>query len=141
MPYVITTRRNGPDTYQAHHGSKFPCASCGEDGYISVPHSCSRRAVATLEEAIRAVRQFAPDDSRLVESGTYEDHAPLEDGFTVGPLPDGTVIEVAPMDWRHLIRASGIARRQPSYWFAVTNPTAEEKSSALDAFNAQESVA
>jgi hypothetical protein len=52
-----------------------------------------RRAVATLDEA-RAVA-FC-----VMPGGVAEALALPESGGTIGPLPDGTVIEVAPMVWR-----------------------------------------
>jgi hypothetical protein len=75
MPYIVTTRqkRRAPVTderYMAH---------------------LSTRAVATLEEAHRIC------DDAFAATGLgahYTLVVPGESGGTVGPLPDGTVIEV-----------------------------------------------
>ena len=75
MPYVITTRREGP--------------YWGPQNIISE----SRHAVATLEEA----RDYARAECERVD-GAWLDYSPreivTESGGTIGPLPDGTVIEV-----------------------------------------------
>lgn len=75
MPYTITTTEPG------HY-----CMHCGPGACTTDAHSrVSRRAVATLDEARVAVSEatgFDPGWPRL------------ESGGTIGPLPDGTVIEV-----------------------------------------------
>lgn len=70
----------------------------------------SRRAVATLDEARQAVFP----------------HALPESGGTVGPLPDGTVIEVGPASEREMLDVIGVK-------FAVT---AHDSTSVIDAYNA-----
>jgi hypothetical protein len=84
MPYIIETSRG--------------CGYCTHCGYGSEPsaeclHKTSTRtAVATLEEANRA----AYEHQRSADSGIGRFNAQTvpESGSTVGPLPDGTVIEV-----------------------------------------------
>jgi hypothetical protein len=84
MPYAITTKR------PRREGIPVSAA----DFVIA-----SRRAVATLEEAreecdkIVRLRAKDPDEfERLI----WASMALPESGGTVGPLPDGAVIEVAP---------------------------------------------
>ena len=80
MPYIITT---SPASQQRRH-----CAD------TEVP----RRAVATLDEA----RDYT-FNARVNEDAQDE---PLPaDGGSIGPLPDGTTIEVAPVDWADLRRS------------------------------------
>lgn len=95
MPYIVTTKR------RYHEGANRADGS----PYLTV----SRRAVATLEEA----RWFAQNPGwRYGVSDGYtaaegEDAAKVlraarslpESGGTVGPLPDGTVIEVEQSTW------------------------------------------
>jgi hypothetical protein len=93
MPYIVTTKRDD--------GPKL--------GWIVGVPSCSRRAVATLEEAVsevkRAVKVIATETGRV--AATTEQAMAIvalpESGGTVGPLPDGTVIEVEPKLWRDLV--------------------------------------
>jgi hypothetical protein len=53
-----------------------------------------------------------------------------ESGGTIGPLPDGTVIEVTPQTWGQLSQAAG-----PQY----RNRYAMSNVAILDAFNKRES--
>jgi hypothetical protein len=93
VPYIITTNR-----YMDDPTAEFlPGAKPGIE----------RRAVATLDEAKGAViRELAP----RIDSA-FEWDLGLEGG-TVGPLPDGTVIEVAYAGWATLERATdpGLSR-------------------------------
>lgn len=74
MPYVITTSIDGSGEFE------------------------SRRAVATLEEAGDRVADIVTDIAGDGRDGRdqWDDQiaAFTESGGTVGPLPDGTVIEV-----------------------------------------------
>jgi len=79
MPYIITTRTPYHDE---------------EHGADSID---TRTAVATLDEARHAV--FCTDAVTLAPTPDYARvanrlHEMTEAGGTVGPLPDGTVIEV-----------------------------------------------
>jgi hypothetical protein len=77
-PYIVTTKRRG------YMGL----------GLVRSPRVVSRRAVATLEEARDFIYSLCAetdvDDERIADD---IDRLP-ESGGTVGPLPDGTVIEV-----------------------------------------------
>ena len=105
MLYVITTKRPGRYDY--------------DPPPIRVE---SRRAVATLEEARRMAW-------RTAEFGTWSSDAVTEtlpeSGGTVGPLPDGTVIEVEPASWDDLVGPGG--------WNASTS-----EAEVVDAYNARE---
>lgn len=86
MPYVITPNR-------VHPGDRATSA-CLEP--VDEPHK-----VATLEEAKNVCIEIAADAGA---AGAYsatlaEIHNLSESGGTVGPLPDGTMIEVVPIEW------------------------------------------
>lgn len=92
MPYLIRTINPKGATEQDSDGRSF---------YVPVS---SRRAVATLEEARQHCFAVPPDESYYGEfDDFYEAVAALpESGGTVGPLPDGTVIEVGRCSWMYL---------------------------------------
>lgn len=92
MPYIITTRR--------------PCTCCTHCGYSHREGSpeClhaqeSTGAVATLDEAQRYGRRIMADAGQW--STAAIDELP-ESGGTIGPLPDGTTIEVKRVSWSRL---------------------------------------
>jgi hypothetical protein len=80
MPYIVTTKRQCGDCLD-----EWACGECDE-GIKS-----SRRAVATLEEA-RTLLIRSEHGGSL--STALLDTLP----GTIGPLPDGTVIEVKPCE-------------------------------------------
>lgn len=88
MPYVITT--------------KTPAVTVSDEACMRV---LSRHAVATLEEARAAILADLGDMNAI---GGPEDELVgnvldiSESGGTVGPLPDGTVIEVEQIGWATL---------------------------------------
>jgi hypothetical protein len=92
MPYIITIRTMGAAERAAH---------C-EPILIA-----SRTAVATLEdarsEACRIITRFPSTDDVLAYFDTAE-HLPAS-GDTLGPLPDGTVIEVRRVEYAELRNA------------------------------------
>ena len=75
VPYVVTPNTEGTETL-------------------------TRRAVATSEEARWEIRNFT--DSHFAYYGRYHGDAVSEQGGTVGPLPDGTVIELEHVTWPRL---------------------------------------
>jgi len=93
MPYIITTRKY-------------------DDPYAPNPAllDISRTAVATLDEARETVASIIDvgEATRGNLPGPSGDAYQLDavrisaDGGTVGPLPDGTVIEVRPIGWDKL---------------------------------------
>lgn len=89
MPYIVTTRRPSTLPHGEHpHDYGYPMTVV------------SRRAVATLEEA----RGVAMDVSLDADSPRcHRDAMGLpKSGGAVGPLPDGTMIEVEPVEWTEL---------------------------------------
>lgn len=96
MPYIVTTKRPAPalgtsgrmdgEEYMRDHDHGAyrdgPCLGCERE-------AGERCAVATMEEArdkvLVEILMYAPWDGDATIS---------ESGGTVGPLPDGTVIEV-----------------------------------------------
>lgn len=101
MPYIITTTR--PLTSRQRHAMESATRT--------------RRAVATFDEArgevIRHITTPFAWDLAL-------------DGGTIGPLPDGTVIEVRHVDW--------IAMRKLAGSLPVRT---HNKPAVLDAYNAR----
>jgi hypothetical protein len=84
VPFVITTTR--------------PTLRHAEPGTVGVPNQyyptvLSRRAVATLEEARVAAAKLLRERSEEGKAQGVEMWLP-KSGGTIGPLPDGTVIEV-----------------------------------------------
>jgi hypothetical protein len=85
VPYIITTLHPWADATEPARRAR------------------TRRAVATLDEAKGAViRELGP----RIDSA-YEWDLGLAGG-TVGPLPDGTVIEVKRVAWLNLARGVGL---------------------------------
>ena len=111
MPYIITT------------GQRFRY----EDANVGGLQIESRRAVATLdEEALR--RECKRHQPKMLFSAerTEQIRKAVQSGGTVGPLPDGTVIEVARADWDTLSSAIGHNIYRPTLGTAAI----------IDAYNA-----
>lgn len=86
MPYVITTRRY--DDPYAHDPALL---------------DLSRVAVATLAEARETVGLILDEQDQSRWPAELNPYAPVpESGGTVGPLPDGTIIEVTHVKWDEL---------------------------------------
>ena len=114
MPYIITTTqalRDGEDVIVD------ALESVGTRVVIGGKPIVSRTAVATLNEAVDLLEQH----------GVMADTVDLSGG-TVGPLPDGTIIEVRPMLRDDVTRTAGEDRY-------VAGMTADEM---VVAFNAQQ---
>ena len=114
MPYVITTKR--------------PRGVYPELGPL-----VSRRAVATLEEAILQTYTSLASEPELDEAARAIKALP-KSGGTVGPLPDGTVIEVEPIGHYDLWVAAGRPESQSRGEHHM--PSRVE---LVDAFNARQS--
>lgn len=108
MPYIITT--DSPDERLALRGTGI-----------------TRRAVATLDEARARIRNIVVESGR--PGGTTADPI-TPTGGTVGPLPDGTVIEVRAVTpyelWREAGRPASASRTHAPPDVAVS----------VDAYNA-----
>jgi hypothetical protein len=126
MPYVITTNR------QDERPSRV--------GYADDMRVISRRAVATLEEARRAVRtdltqkhHVNPVGKHMRDISALFNHNMREHGkHTVGPLPDGTVIEVARVRW-DVIREEALKHQ------SIDRYPGDGGQPVIDAYNARES--
>jgi hypothetical protein len=115
-PYIVTTKR-------PHWSGREPNPD---------PYGVSRRAVATLEEdrvadALRPLRQTM---GGLAWLNLLNNVRGLKRGGTVGPLPDGTVIEVVPMDEEEMRVYASISEVEDAY----ERPMPE----LLDAYNARQ---
>lgn len=91
----------------------------------------SRRAVATLDEARMHVWRT------VSLQAAYAVSALPESGGTVGPLPDGTVIEVEATTWVQLCLDADLPVRTYVAWPADEVPEAN-KQRILDAYNAKQ---
>src|SRR6185295_18290227 len=87
MPYVITTWHN-------EDAAPMPVIPKPKD---------TRTAIATLDEAREAayyeVDATSPEQPSLVCDEAEQARNLPDSGGTIGPLPDGTVIEVRPVSW------------------------------------------
>jgi hypothetical protein len=116
MPYIVTTKRR---TLAQPAGRWYA-------------EPVSRRAVATLEEARDSIYSLCAekdvDDERIADD---IDHLP-DSGGTVGPLPDGTVIEVEQVKW------SAFEGPEWSPFLPDQEPPDFIKAEILDAYNARQ---
>jgi hypothetical protein len=87
----------------------------------------SRRAVATLDEAHEYVWNLLDSDPATDQTKV----SLAESGGTVGPLPDGTVIEVAPATWRDLAAQASL----DIAWVASADT---DEAEIIDAYNAEQ---
>lgn len=104
MPYIVTTQRTSDE-----RGVEL----------------LSRRAVATLEEAQDAAQQIVYDGPPIRVKTEWELICMViadmpESGGSVGPLPDGTVIEVERVDWPRMATIAGYGGN-PSRLIAAFN--------------------
>jgi hypothetical protein len=123
MPFIVTTKRPTPpdETGQPYcaacshyHEGACLCPDCGhptpcrdhfEGASVQTPSlDVSRQAVATLEEAKDAAMQVVYDGPPIRVKTEWELICMVisdwpESGGTVGPLPDGTTIEVEELTW------------------------------------------
>jgi hypothetical protein len=119
MPYIITTKR--PDERPSRVGH-------ADDQRVT-----SRRAVATPEEATRVLRDAISRATRGLNTGATvrnDDDTPR----TVGPLPDGTVIEVEHARWDHLREIALLAGFGP-----IVRDIGDGGQPIVDAYNAAQS--
>lgn len=137
-PYIITVR----DRYPAYVDSSAPFGRLH-----------SRRAVASLDAAQQAARDelYAriPRAERTETSLGYDREAYwftvlrgeandlTEQGGRIGPLPDGTVIEVLQRGWGWLAAQTGHSSAQTSY-VNSTRLSESERQFLLDTYNAKE---
>lgn len=127
MPYIITT-------------TTPPIPPRGRPDHNMLAGQ-SRRAVATLEEARQDARNIVEDHAQ--EPGWTDGYVAArevartlpESGDTVGPLPDGTVIEVEREGWNDLISAIPDSDSRFPYFPPATADTPE----IIAAYNAAQS--
>lgn len=104
MPFIITTKRPQSQIEP------------------QITWHVSRLAVATLEEARTEVTRLALVDGEALLAENYADlrqqfAAVREAGGTVGPFPDGTTVEVKPVNWLGIERLTlGDDRYPGSLW-------------------------
>lgn len=135
MPYLITTTTPDEGTPNAEF-------------YESYAHAVTRRAVATLDEALFQVDAMLDhwDDT---EHGSERDiwirslrtMVPEQVGMsggTVGPLPDGTVIEVAQIGWINFERLTRHLTGQPASELPPITVFDDDdyRTTIIDAYNA-----
>jgi hypothetical protein len=147
MPYIVVVKRPvAPDedgapfcsTCSHYHEGACLCPECGrptpcrahsQGTFTQIPtFDVSRHAVATLENARESTAYTVICIDQDCRRSSYEDAARSlpKAGGTVGPLPDGTVIEVKSIDWPDLFIDGG--------------PALFSESDILDAYNAKNLV-
>lgn len=128
MPYIITTRRS----YEQRPGTN----DLGQ-----TVEQTTRRAVATLDEAREAARLAVHAahaaygqswNNRWEGWAVTEWYIGHDAGGTVGPLPDGTVIDVARVGWRSLVDAIPTL----GTYRVPRSPDADDVAAMLDVYNA-----
>jgi hypothetical protein len=99
----------------------------------------SRRAVATLDEARDECERLWTATLPWAQEGTrgLVNLKVSESGGTVGPLPDGTIIEVEAVTWRTLATRAGISDYHVSADAAHDGDVMAQRQ-ILDAFNASQ---
>ena len=115
MPYIITIapradhapERNGDLDRESHDGCDI-CAQQRADTH--------RTAVATLDEARTSAREAVAGKPYDMINPANVALALPESGGTIGPLPDGTVIEVRPVTHQWLVGQIGFGQRN-QMWF------------------------
>jgi hypothetical protein len=113
MPFIIETRKTGRRPADNPLGMWSAMARQGSlrDDLVS------RLAVATLEEARDATYNecvlawHRRDLSHEIDRLMGEIRALPESGGTIGPLPDGTIIEVMPATWTRLYELARLGIR------------------------------
>lgn len=126
-PYIVTTTQE--------------CEHCAEQGNVE-SIILSRVAVATLEKAkaeSRKVVGVLGGSSGSTLSPLHLIDSLPESGGTIGPLPDGTVIEVKPTTWADLWVASGLDQQTLVDADYANEPGPDQddaRQRILDAFNA-----
>lgn len=126
MPYVI-------ETTTPPCGAQF--RRCQDPEHATV----TSYAVATLDEAREAVQDIAAEVTSshpyaLDAEPTWPERDALaipEHGGTVGPLPDGTVIEVRQVSWDELAKLA----KHPMANHALPDPSRVHRAAILDAYN------
>ena len=139
VPFIVTTKRPLSCTCWGRVEAEM-CRACRKGG-----KDVSRRAVATLEEARQIVLDFLEFDiaaeqvdADMMDAQYRYAEALPESGGTVGPLPDGTVIEVERVSWHDLTHhAPNVGR----FWLPATGGDEASRTAILDAFNAREAGA
>jgi hypothetical protein len=141
MPYIVTTKQaDGCIHCGATSNLRWAGSFGGVAEYVCATDVCARRgrAVATLEEArdcaalvgLGAMANDPPDSALLRQTIMLRI---TEQGGTIGPLPDGTVIEVEPTTWEALDDATGA----PHHRFYPLDESARH-AEIIDAYNARE---
>ena len=125
MPYIITTTTPDPTNARAF-APDAPAPSPMGAVRGNWPPKVSRTAVTTYEEAKAVVRDACTIDDVQHWKDPAVYYRSVRDGGTVGPLPDGTVIEVQRVSWPYLRGLTrSISRRrigpEPDHVVAVFN--------------------
>jgi hypothetical protein len=114
MPYIVTTKQRVPNW----------------DGVGDAPLMRGfRRAVATLEKARDTIRE---------QTGYFYDGKLPESGGTVGPLPDGTEIEVERMTWFALAAVASSVRITVQMADRAAKGDVADQRRICDAYNARQ---
>lgn len=127
MPYIITTMPREWRDYAAQHGTDDAVQRGGMN-------PVTRRAVATLDmETLKQEAKRAQSAMIFGVERIAQIERAVETGGTIGPLPDGTVIEVALVAWDELASRAGIYLRE---YLRIGNPRPSEQQRVINAYNA-----
>lgn len=142
MPYIVTTTKPTDPVFvgQIHMGTHT------RDEWEAT--HVSRLAVATLEEAQQEAWGVVSGRPWLNDVSTYQAaadvaHSLAESGGTVGPLPDGTLIEVERVGYFDLADQTDVPKepRSTSWGEIVMRPaTVVTDAQILAAFNARQAT-
>jgi hypothetical protein len=125
MPYIVTTKRVSATRTTPPNDNDL----------------LSRRAVATLEGARTSAEESVKAHAvGLIGQWRRQAESLPESGGTIGPLPDGTVIEVERVTWHDIAREGGLSYAD-AMSFAVDAERGSEAAQRilLDAYNARQS--
>jgi hypothetical protein len=108
MPYIIETTT--PDPANVRDYGRVGDATPGAPSLMGAvrgnwPPKVTRTAVATLGEARAKALNLTSAHDTGDKPPNHDALALPESGGTVGPLPDGTVIEVRRVKWRDITNA------------------------------------
>lgn len=127
-PFIVTTKRA---PIAANPFASF--GSFAKDSQVTQPRVVSCRAVASLEEAAKVIYTAAGQQTTPSDWSYDQCLCKLPDsGGSVGPLPDGTVIEVEAKSWFELM--------DDVMPHVAAQPTADWRPAILAAFNAREAA-
>jgi hypothetical protein len=125
-PYIVTTKR------QLAGRVNVPTADAGPQPFGGERYRVlSRRAVATLDEAVQVI--FTALDGLK----THRRVRQMIEAGPIGPLPDGTIIEVEATTWQALAEYGGLLS-DGGLIYAAERGSPDAQQRILDAWNTRQ---